>query len=1168
MPESRPNVKNENNFPFGFHLSRRVWDWLDAGAAAAAIRPGDAGSVLFATRRLAQQFNEKRRGSSHLLQPVHGGELAAIGLINDVLRFVIELYCVDFRPAAVGEALRWTDERRGRVVVDRPPPAFLQLYPPHAVAAGRQKPDEFLADAEKTILFKRAGNDAIFAAEMIVLWLAMSNPAFRPARELFDDQDLRRAAPYQALVESLDQFFAKQPPLPEVGLPLFDALRAPIMASPDSLEGQLQYILTHWASFLPPELLERLHVAANILREEMRRRGFGPGSIEVLRFDAGGLGDTYLYAEPAAFSRDADWMSNVVLIAKTVYVWLDQLSKKYQRHIRLLSDVPDEELDRLGRWGFTGLWLIGVWQRSPASQRIKEIMGNPEAAPSAYSLYDYAIADDLGGEAAYGNLRERAWRRGIRLASDMVPNHMGIYSKWVIEHPDWFLQSPWPPFPGYRYNGENLSHDARVRLQIEDGYWERRDAAVTFVRVDEWTGDRRYIYHGNDGTNMPWNDTAQLNFLLPEVREAVIQTILHVARKFPIIRFDAAMTLAKRHFHRLWFPPAGEGGAIPSRAEHGMTKEQFDAVFPKEFWREVVDRVAAEAPDTLLLAEAFWLMEGYFVRTLGMHRVDNSAFMNMLKMEENLKYRLTVKNVLEFSPEVLKRFVNFMNNPDEETAVAQFGRGDKYFGVAVLMVTMPGLPMFGHGQIEGLTEKYGMEYRRAYWDEAADEEMVRRHENEIFPLMRRRHLFSGAANFAFYDFSRPEGWVDENVFAYSNRADGERGIILYNNAYATTRGWIRMSTPINVGDADEKNLVRRTLGEALALNPDEHIYYVFRNQQNGLEYLRHTRQLSDNGLFAELSGYQYQAFLDFREAYDADGSWGRLAQRLDGRGVPDMFAAHRELHLEPVLGPFRALFNADSLRAFLTDAPDALTRCEEALPIFFAAARDFSGATVDVGELTRATAAELAALAALAARALVISTAAEKSLPSAPFLPALIAWATVRRTCAFFGKSAPADAAFDDWLLGKALAEAFRGTGLDDRAAYFDALLARVLTAHSGLLAGAGAPSAALARGFFTDAAAQQYLQANVYEGRAYINKEQFESALHALALAVDVQAKGANVFDERRAAAARKKAELLAQLAGQANYQVDEIVRLLESKKPAKKGGRKKADAKQTRKG
>ncbi len=142
---------------------------------------------------------------------------------------------------------------------------------------------------------------------------------------------------------------------------------------------------------------------------------------------------------------------------------------------------------------------------------------------------------------------------------------------------------------------------------------------------------------------MPWNDTAQLNYLNPEVREAVIQTILDVARKFPIIRFDAAMTLARRHFQRLWFPEPGSGGDIPSRAEHGLPRDAFLAAMPQEFWREVVDRVAKEAPDTLLLAEAFWLMEGYFVRTLGMHRVYNSAFMNMLRDEENAKFRQLLK---------------------------------------------------------------------------------------------------------------------------------------------------------------------------------------------------------------------------------------------------------------------------------------------------------------------------------------------------------------------------------------------------------------------------------------------------------------------------------------------------------------------------------------------
>ena len=87
-------------------------------------------------------------------------------------------------------------------------------------------------------------------------------------------------------------------------------------------------------------------------------------------------------------------------LAKSTYVWLDQLSRRYGRDIRTLDAIPDEELDTLARRGITGLWLIGLWQRSRASERIKRWRGNQEAVASAYSLDDYRIADDLGGEAA------------------------------------------------------------------------------------------------------------------------------------------------------------------------------------------------------------------------------------------------------------------------------------------------------------------------------------------------------------------------------------------------------------------------------------------------------------------------------------------------------------------------------------------------------------------------------------------------------------------------------------------------------------------------------------------------------------------------------------------------------------------------------------------------
>jgi hypothetical protein len=84
-------------------------------------------------------------------------------------------------------------------------------------------------------------------------------------------------------------------------------------------------------------------------------------------------------------------------MAKNVYVWLHQLSRQYNRQIQTLDQIPEEELETLSRRGISGLWLIGLWQRSPASAKIKQLCGNPDANSSAYSLYAYRIADNLGG---------------------------------------------------------------------------------------------------------------------------------------------------------------------------------------------------------------------------------------------------------------------------------------------------------------------------------------------------------------------------------------------------------------------------------------------------------------------------------------------------------------------------------------------------------------------------------------------------------------------------------------------------------------------------------------------------------------------------------------------------------------------------------------------------
>jgi hypothetical protein len=890
-----------------FHIDREVRREYGLKDSLFAI----TGNVILAdmrqTRELAAKFNAKQDPKTGRF--IRAGQLYAMGLIDEILHYVVSLYRKQVQPDAFDLCLqrletKLGDDRTGGLLV-----AFSEQFPPKPVYTGEKVVPEYLQSKEEGSSCK-----CLSLEETMMLSLANLNPAFTPFKFLFDDKDLTHGTVYPEAIEEIKAHFKELPTFGPFGQSLWDMLRSPALAS-DTMSGQLEYMRKHWGMILG-KFASRLLFGLDIISEEEKPSFMGPGPSEVMSF--AGL-DEY-----ERFSPDQEWMPNTVLMAKSTLVWLFQLSQKFGREITRLDQVPDEELDELSRRGFTGLWLIGLWERSNASKTIKQWTGNPEAAASAYSLYDYDIAGELGGWGALANLRERCMRRGIRLGSDMVPNHTGIDSRWMIEHPDRFLQLPYPPFPTYNYNCGNLSGRDDVTVQIEEHYFNHSDAAVVFKRIDNNTGHTRYIYHGNDGTSMPWNDTAQIDFLNPEARETVIRTIIGVCQQFSIVRFDAAMTLAKRHIQRLWFPVPGTGGAIASRAEHSISNDEFNRLIPNEFWREVVDRCASEAPHTLLLAEAFWMMEGYFVRTLGMHRVYNSAFMNMLKNEENAKYRSTIKNTMEFDPEILKRFVNFMNNPDEETAVAQFGKGDKYFGICTLLVTMPGLPMFGHGQIEGFEEKYGMEYRRAYRDEKPDGYLVDRHEREIFPLMKRRALFSGSGEFRLYDLFTEGGSVNENIFAYSNRAwihgHEERALIFYNNSYYETAGWIKMSDPaIPQGDGGKR---RDSLHQALALHHADNWFTLFRDQRSNLWYIRSSKAISENGFFAALKGYEAQVFLDIYEVEDdAKGRWARLHHDLQGRGVTDPQSAIMDIYLGDLYYRFTKLIKPElvkQLHSFFT----------------------------------------------------------------------------------------------------------------------------------------------------------------------------------------------------------------------------------------------------------
>ena len=326
---------------------------------------------------------------------------------------------------------------------------------------------------------------------------------------------------------------------------------------------------------------------------------------------------------------------------------------------------------------------------------------------------------------------------------------------------------------------------------------------------------------------------------------------------------------------------------------------------PNEFWREVVDRVAAEAPDTLLLAEAFWLLEGYFVRTLGMHRVYNSAFMHMLRDEDNAGYRKVIRDTLEFDPAILGRYVNFLTNPDEETgdrAVRDrrqvLRRGDAARDAAGPADDRPRPDRGLHREVrDGVPA--GAPRRAAERGRSRPTST-----RQIVPLLRERRRFAGSADFRLYDVVGDGGGVVEDVFAYSNGRGGDRSLDRLPQPVRRRRpaGSATPSRSRRSTRTGRRRMRRDTLADALdARRAGRRLAPVPRPTDRAARRCGRSASSASRGLFVQLDAYGCLVIDELREVVStADEPWAALAAELGGGWVPSLDDALADLRLRPV----------------------------------------------------------------------------------------------------------------------------------------------------------------------------------------------------------------------------------------------------------------------------
>ena len=245
-----------------FHISRTVREKLDVDELLFSY----TGNVIFgdvaASRKLASRLNELRGPDADPARTINAGALFAMGLIDELNHALAARYRQEIDPQVLADALRWFSEKIEPTNLDRLLLTFVEHFPNVAVYQGKLTAAEWLKGTTDGLSNREAALE-----ELMLLWLANANPAFAPFRELFEDKELAQRTVYKQVTAALPDYLGTRPPLsPEVGS-LLDALRAPMLASPDSITGQLDYIREKWSKYLGEDL-RRLLLAVDVLREE------------------------------------------------------------------------------------------------------------------------------------------------------------------------------------------------------------------------------------------------------------------------------------------------------------------------------------------------------------------------------------------------------------------------------------------------------------------------------------------------------------------------------------------------------------------------------------------------------------------------------------------------------------------------------------------------------------------------------------------------------------------------------------------------------------------------------------------------------------------------------------------------------------------------------------
>lgn len=366
-------------------------------------------------------------------------------------------------------------------------------------------------------------------------------------------------------------------------------------------------------------------------------------------------------------------MDGTSLTLRSIYeintwVWLSDLSRKADTTVDLAS-VPPAEWDNIAQYGFDAVWLMGVWERSPAGiaianrnnilldefRRTLPDFVLEDNVGSAYCIRRYVVDPHLGGPAGLAVARKELALRGIKLMLDFVGNHVAPDCPWITEHPEYFIAG----------NEQNLRDDPGSYLQLNG----------------------RILAAGRDPNFPAWTDVVQLNAFHLGLRAAMVETLLDIAAQCDGVRCDMAVLLLNDVFARTW---QGRVGQAPA----------------SDYWLALIPPISKAYPGFIFLAEAYWNLERKLLEQ-GFRFCYDKLLYDDFQRDDVPGLRHQLSRSIAYQNSV----VRFIENHDEPRAATAFSPAKVRAG-ATAIATLPGVALFHEGQIEGRKAKVPVFLRR------------------------------------------------------------------------------------------------------------------------------------------------------------------------------------------------------------------------------------------------------------------------------------------------------------------------------------------------------------------------------------------------------------------------------------------------------------------------